>query len=132
MDVPYDLINSYQKVRFFTDITYVNKVPFIHHVSKGTRLRASSRMTSLSKPGLKDTVNKIIKVCKNGSFDVKHMDAHVQFECMQDKFEGTEVDIVDAECHVGEVNRTARESKEGIRGIAQGFLFRSTPRLIVR
>ena len=120
MDVPHDLINSHQKVRVFTDIMNVKKVPFLRSVCEGIRLRNSSHMTPSSKTTLKDAANKLIKICKNGGFNVKCIDADVKFECMQDEFEGEAVDIVDSDDHVEEVERDARSSKEGIRWIVQG------------
>ena len=89
-------------------------------------------MTSLSKTDLKDAVNKNIKVCKNGVFNVKHIDADVQFECMQNEFEGSDFDIVDADDHEEEVERVKRAGKQGIRRIAQGFPLKRTPMSIVR
>ena len=101
-------------------------------MSKGIRLRKSSHVKSSSNAALKDVVNKVMKVCKNGVFNVKHIDVDVQFECMQDELEGAEVDTVDVDDHVEEVERTIRTVKEGVRGIVQGLPFRRMHRLMAR
>ena len=69
---------------------------------------------------------------KNRGFQIKHIDADVQFECTQDEIEGVEIDIVDADDYTEEVERAMRAVEEGIRGLVQGVLFRRMPRLMVR
>ena len=117
MDVTCDLINSHQKVQVFTDTTHVNKFTLLHSMSEGIRLIVPSHMTSSSKTALKDAVNSIVKVRKNAGFNVKHIDADVKSERMQEELKGAEVGIVDADNHVEEVERDERESKESVRGL---------------
>ena len=45
----------------------------------------------------------MMKVCKNGGFSVKNIDANAQLECTQGEFEGAEVDIIDSDDQVEEV-----------------------------
>ena len=89
----------------------VNKVPFLHSMSEGTMLRTSSHLTLLNKTSLKYSGIKIARVCKNGGFQIKHIDADVQFECLQEEIEGVEIDIVDADEHAEEVERAMRTVK---------------------
>ena len=110
----------------------VNKVPFLHSMPEGIMLIMASHINSLSKTALKEVVNKTMKVCKNGGFNVKNTDADMQFQCMQEELEEVEVDIVDSEDHVEEVERAIRTEKEGIKGLVQGLPFRRMPRLMVR
>ena len=63
-------------------------------------------MTTLTKTALKDAVSKITRMHKNGCFQIKHIDADVQFECTQDEIEGVEIDIVDADDHAEEIERS--------------------------
>ena len=61
-------------------------------------------------------------------FNAKQIVADVQFECMQEEFDGIEVYIIDARDHVEEIERAIRTVKECSRGMAQGFHFSRTPR----
>ena len=70
-----------------------------------------SPMTLLTKTDLKDSVNKITKVRKNGGFQIKYIDADMQFECTPDEIEEVEIDMLDADDHSTEVEMVVQTVK---------------------
>ena len=56
----------------------------------------------------------------------------MKFECVQDKFDGVEVDTVYADDHAEVIDRAIRTIKENIRSLMHGKPCRRIPRLMVK
>ena len=70
--------------------------------------------------------------CKEGVFDSKHIDAYLQFECVEDSFSGSIVEICDADDRIEVVESSIRMMKERIRFMVNNTLFRRAPKLLVK
>ena len=77
-------------------------------------------------------MQKVLKVCERRGFKVKHIDADLQFECVQDEFDRIEVDIVGADDIVEAIEREIRTIKENIRSLTHGTPCSRMPRLMTK
>ena len=95
--VPKEIITKHRTVRMFVEFIFANKLPFLHTMSDNVKLKTSSCLKTTAKKSLEDAVNKVINLCKKGCFDVKCIDAELQFEYVEDSFSGAIVKICDVD-----------------------------------
>ena len=84
VSAPRDMINQHQDVGTFIDIMHVNRMPFLHTTSEGTKLRKFICMPSLTKRAFKVATQEQIDICKGGGFRIRHADAEMQFKFIKD------------------------------------------------
>ena len=101
----------------------VNKIPFLHAISECVDFRTSSYRKVETKTSLLDAIKKVIKAHEDGGVKVKHIDADLQFECIEDSIEGVTFEIIDADDHIHPVERSIRTVKDGIRCLVVGTPF---------
>ena len=65
-------------------------------------------------------------------FNVVDVHADNEFMCVKEEFRPIHMDIVPADRHVGEIERSVKTVKERLRSTVHGLAFKRTPKLLVR
>ena len=87
-------------------------------------------MASMKKNSLVQSTQAVLRACEKRGFKVRCKDADLLFECVQDKFDGVEVDAVDADNQPEVIEGAIMTTKENIRSLTCGTPCRRIPRLI--
>ena len=95
-------------------------------------MRTAQHLLSRSKVSLQTKLQEVIDQHKAHGFKVKHVDADVEFECLEDSMPSTSFDIAAADEHESVVERSTRTVKEGIACLVQQSPCGCTPALIVK
>ena len=64
MKVPREIVEKHKRVRLFVDIMFINRIPFLHAISKELKFRISIQMSTLRKESLLQSIQEVVKLHK--------------------------------------------------------------------
>jgi Reverse transcriptase (RNA-dependent DNA polymerase) len=105
---------------------------FLTTISRKLRFRTVTPISDRSKKTISKGLGDIIRVYTARGFSVTNVHADNEFECIRYDILPCGLNIVTADDHVGEVERSIRTIKERVRTIIHGLPFRRLPKLIVK
>jgi hypothetical protein len=114
------------------DIFYVNGNPFFTTISRKINFRTVASTPSRSKAILLRVTRVIKTLYETQGFSVPDIHADKEFTCITLDMLPSRLNIVDADDHVHEVERSIRTIKERIRCTIHGLPFRRLPKILVR
>jgi hypothetical protein len=130
--VPRHVLAHHSDVTLCMDFLYVQGMCFLHSISRTIAFRTLSHVTSRGKRTILDEFRRILRLYQPRGFRVRDVHADNEFECIRDDIRPIELDIVPADSHVGEVERSVRTLKERTRCTVHGLPYKRLPKLMVR
>ena len=129
--LPPPIEEHHRDVTLCIDFLFVQGIGFFHTISRGIGFRTVSAVPNRSKA----TILREVRTCQNlyevRGLRVRDIHADNEFECIRENMRPVELNIVPADSHVGEIERSNRTMKEHLRTTVHGLPFRRLPRRMI-
>ena len=129
--LPAHVIANYSNVVICTDFFYVQGQVFLHTISRDLHFRTISHVHDRKYETIKRELSAVIRMYPSRGFTVTDIHADHEFSCVRHDFHPIHLNVVPADCHVGEVERSIRTIKERVRSCAHGMPYRRLPKLLI-
>ena len=113
-------------------IFFVQGILFYHTISRGIGFRTVRQVPDCSKAVILRETQAVIKLYQSRGFTICDIHADNEFECIRDDIYPITMNIVTADSHVGEIERSIRTVKERLRTCVHGLPFKRIPKLMIR
>jgi Reverse transcriptase (RNA-dependent DNA polymerase) len=130
--IPPPVLAHHRNVTLCADFFYVQGLVFFHTISRHLGFRTVRPVPDRGKPVILKELRHAISLYQHRGFDVRDVHGDHEFECIRDEIRPIELNIVPADCHVGEVERSIRTIKERLRTCVHGLPFARLPKLLIR
>ena len=130
--LPAPILADHPAITVCADFFFVQGLPFLHTISRAIHYRTALSVPDRSKRTILPELRRVFRRYQARGFLLAGLHADGEFECIRDDVHPVPVDIVAADCHVGEVERSIRTLKERLRAAVHGMPYRRLPKLMVR
>jgi Reverse transcriptase (RNA-dependent DNA polymerase) len=130
--LPDYILEHHKDITLCVDIFYVQKLMFLTTISQKIRFRTVTPIPDRSKKTILKELGDIIRLYNTRGFMVTAIHADNEFECIRYDILPSMLNIVTADDHVGEIERSIRTIKERVRTLIHGLPFHRLPRLLIR
>ena len=131
-DIPTKIKNEHRRVTICADNFYVQGHIFCHTISKHLHFRTVAAISNRRKATLEKEIKDVINMYHARGFEVTDFHADNEFAPIQQRILPVLSNIVAADDHVGQVERSIRTIKERVRALVHGLPYRRYPSLLVR
>jgi len=128
--LPPPVLEHHRNVTLCVDFFFVQGILFYHTISRGIGFRTVRQVTDRSKTVILRETQAVIKLYQSRGFHVCDIHADNEFECIREHIHPIAMNIVTADSHVGEVERSIRTIKERLRTCVHGLPFQRLPKLL--
>jgi hypothetical protein len=105
---------------------------FFTTISRKIKFRTIAMLPDRSKSSILKQLNLVINLYHSRGFSIEDIHSDHEFECIRNDILPTQLNVVAADSHVGEIERSIRTIKERVRATIHGLPFRRYPRLMIR
>ncbi len=130
--IPPSILEHHRNVTLCADFFFVQGISFFHTIARGIGFRTAPAVTDRSKPTIIRSLRAVIKRYHDRGFAVCDVHADNELECAREALLPIELNVVPADCHVGEIERSIRTIKERLRSCVHGLPFSRLPRIMIR
>ena len=130
--VPPAILEHHRRVTLCVDFFFVQGIPFLHTISRDIGYRTVHAAADRSRATILRELQRVLKLYHTRGFQVCDIHADNEFACVSDVFLPIVFDIVPADSHVGEVERSVRTIKERLRSLVHGLPFKRIPKLMIQ
>ena len=130
--IPPPVLEHHRKVTLCMDFFFVQGIPFLHTISRGIGFRTVRKVPDRGKSVILQETRAVLKLYQSRGFEVCDIHADAEFECIREDVRPVELNIVPADSHVGEIERSIRTLKERLRTCVHGLPFQRLPKLLIR
>ena len=109
----------------------VQRVPFFHTKSRKIRLLTATQTSSRSKRNMLTELRRILQIYDHRGFKITNIIGDCEFECLREDIRPIELTTTAADEHVGDIERSIRTIKEGIRCIVQSLPYTRYTKLMI-
>ena len=131
-DIPDHIKQEHKRVTICADNFYVQGLIFCHTISRHINFRTVAAIANRRKTTLEQELKDVFHLYKSRGFEVADLHADNEFAPLQNSIRPVIANIVAADDHVGQVERSIRTIKERVRSTVHGLPFRRYPVLMVR
>ena len=121
----------YRDVVLCVDFFFLQGQPFIHTISRDIQFRTATPVPNRKQATISDELRAVIALYAHRGFTVRDVHGDHEFECVRDDFAPLHFEIVAADSHFGEIERSNRTVLEHVRACTHGLLFRRLPKLLI-
>ena len=114
------------------DFLFIQGIAFLHSISRKLGFRTLAQVPNRAKATMLKETRSIINLYHARGFTVNDIHADSEFECIRNDILPTDMNIVPADSHVGEIERSVRTLKERIRSTVHGLPFKRLPKLMIK
>lgn len=135
MAIPPTILDHHPTVNISGDFMFVQGMPFLHTISscyKFRTIQAHTKGEGITRSKIKKGILKVIKKYEDRGLNVAQLNCDNQFECIREDVAPINLNVVGAGEHVGDIERSIRTIKEGIRCHIHRLPYRRYPRIMVR
>jgi hypothetical protein len=129
--IPAPILQHHQNVTLCVDFFFVQGHPFFHTISRDIGFRTISAVPDRTKPTILRELQAVLRLYQARGLTVCDIHGDHEIECVRDALRPIALDIVAADSHVGEVERSIRTIKERLRACAHGLPFKRLPKLMI-
>jgi hypothetical protein len=129
--IPAPILEHHRHVTLCADFFFVQGIPFFHTISRAIGFRTAHPVPDRSKSTILRCLRAVISRYESRGLTVCDIHADNELECVRDQLLPIAMNIVPADSHVGEVERSIRTIKERLRSCAHGLPFKRLPRLMI-
>lgn len=131
LPLPPHLLEHYGNVVLCIDFFFVQGHAFLHTVSRDIQFRTVSHVPDRKHATILQEVLAVIKLYHSRGFRVRDVHVDNEFACIRDDIYPIHLNVVAADSHVGEVERSIRTVKERLRACVHGLPFKRLPKLLL-
>ena len=128
--LPVDIAKHHSKVTLCLDFFYVQRLPFVHAISRKIGYRQAVSAPDRTKETMLSFVSKSIAEYTKRGFEVVDIHADKEFECLRESMGNAFLEICGPDEHVPEVE-SIRTMKETMQATAHGLPYRRFPKLMI-
>jgi hypothetical protein len=129
--LPPTIMEHHRNVTLCVDFFFVQGLTFLHTISRGIGFRTVSLVAERTKPIILKEVQAVLNVYTSRGFNVCDIHGDNEFNCIREHVRPVQVNIVPADSHVGEIERSIRTIKERLRACVHGLPFKRLPKLFL-
>ena len=129
--LPAPIMEHHRNVTLCLDFFFVQGLAFFHTISRDIGFRTVSHVSNRSKPTILKETMAAIHLYKTRGLRLCDIHADNEFECIREDLRPVHMNIVPADSHVGEVERSVRTIKERLRSCVHGLPFKRLPKLMI-
>jgi acetolactate synthase regulatory subunit len=129
--LPASIREHHNNVTLCVDFFFVQGLIFMHTISRGIGFRTVSRVNDRNKPTILKEIKAVLHVYRSRGFSVCDIHADNEFACIREDIRPIQLNIIPADSHVGEVERSIRTIKERLRSCVHGLPFKRLPILLL-
>jgi hypothetical protein len=130
--IPPPVLAHHRDITICADFFYVQKILFLHTISRNLGYRTVLPVPDRSRDTMLSGLTEVIHTYTTRGFTVRDIHADHEFECVRSALLPIVTDIVPADSHVGEIERSIRTIKERVRSCAHGLPFKRLPKLLIQ
>ena len=130
--LPPHIAEHHSNLTLCVDFFYVQRIPFIHCISRDIRYRHTFAVDNRLRETMSAFVSGAIREYTLRGFTVRGVHADCEFECIEPDIRPVALDVVTANGHVPEVERSIRTMKEDLRAVVHGMPFKRLPKLVIQ
>jgi hypothetical protein len=130
--IPAPILEHHHEVTLCADFFFVQGQALLHIISRKIQHRIVSAVNDRSKDTIIKNLDQAIRLYNSRGFIITDLHTDNKFACIRDHIAPINLNLVAANGHVGEVDRSIRKSKERNRSTVHGLPFKRLPRLLVR
>ena len=130
--LPPTVLEHHRNVTLCVDFFFVQELCFFHTISRDIGFRTVAPVTDRSFKTILHELQAAIQLYTARGFTVCDIHGDHEFECTRLALSPIHLNIVAADGHVGEVERSIRTIKERLRACAHGLPYRRLPKLLLR
>ena len=129
--LPEEIIKYHSNITLCVDFFYVQRLPFIHAISRKVWYRQAVAIPDRTKATMMSFVNKSVLKYTSRGFEVIDAHADKEFECLHGSLGNISLEICGPDEHVPEVERSIRTMKETMRATAHSLPYRRLPKIMI-
>jgi Zinc knuckle len=126
------ILEHHKDVTLCVDFFFVQGQAFIHSISRKIQYLIVNAVPDRTKGTILKHIDKALRTYRNRGFNVTDLHCDNECECIREHLLPINLNIVAADAHVGEVERSIRTIKERNRSTVHGLPFRRLTKLLVR
>jgi hypothetical protein len=129
--LPPTILEHHKNVTLCVDFFFVQGLVFMHTISRGIGFCTVSRVNERNKPTILKEIKAVLNVYHSRGLIVCDIHGDTEFLCIREDIRPTQLNIVPADSHVGEIERSIRTIKERLRSCVHGLPFKRLPKLLL-
>ena len=129
--IPPPILAHHRNVTLCADFFFVQGLPFFHTISRGIGFRTAVPVPDRAKTTILRQLRATITRYTTRGLTIRDIHGDNELECIRASILPIALNVVPADSHVGEVERSIRTIKERLRSCAHGLPFRRLPRLMI-
>ena len=131
INVPSYILQHHKHITISTDFFYAQKIPFLHTASRKVKFLTGTQTSSRSKHNMLHELRRVLQLYHNRGFIVTNIHADSEFEYIREDIRPIELTTTAANEHVGDIERSIRTMKEGIKCIVRSLPFKRYTKLML-
>jgi hypothetical protein len=129
--LPPPILEHHMDVTLCVDLFFVQGLVFLHTISRKIGFRTVSYITDRHTTKFHHELKAVLHLYKSRGFNICDIHCDNEFECIREEVRPIRLNVVPADSHVGEVERSIRTIKERLRACAHGLPFKRLPKLMI-
>ena len=129
--IPPSMLEHHQRVTLCVDFFFAQGHPFFHTISRDLGFRTVAAVPDRAHGTILRELNLVINLYRTRGFIIVGVHSDTEFECIREDIRPIHLDVVPADCHVGEIERSVKTVKERLRATVHGLPFKCIPKLLV-
>jgi hypothetical protein len=129
--IPAPILEHHRVVTLCVDFFFVQGIPFFHTISRGIGFRTAHPVGDRTKATIMRVLRSVVALYQARGLTISDVHGDHELACVRASLLPIVVNVVPADSHVGEVERSIHTIKERARSCAHGLPFRRLPRLLV-
>ena len=129
--LPPPIAEHHRNITLCVDFLFVQGIGFFHTISRGIGFRTVSAVPNRSKATILRETRACLNLYEARGLSVRDIHADNEFECIREDIRPVELDVVPADSHVGEIERSNRTMKEHLRTTVHGLPYKRLPRRMI-
>jgi Zinc knuckle len=129
--IPAPVLAHHRNVTLCADFFFVQGICFLHTISRDIGFRTVKYVPDRTHKTILRELAATVALYHTRGFAVRDVHADHEFECVRADLLPLMMNIVPADCHVGEIERSIRTIKERLRSTVHGLPFKRIPKLML-
>lgn len=129
--IPAPILKHHRNVTLCADFFFVQGLPFYHTISRDIGFRTVSHVSDRTKSTILRETQSAIRLYHTRGLKVCDVHADNEFDCIREELWPIALNVVPADSHVGDIERSIRTIKERLRSCAHGLPFKRLPKLMI-
>ena len=130
--IPAPIMIHHRNITLCVDLFFVQGNGFLHTISRDIGYRTATHIPNRKFDTIWRALQAVLRLYAARGLRVCDVHGDAEFDCLRDRLARIALDIVPADSHVGEIERSNRTVQERLRSCVHGLPFKRIPRLMIR